>query len=113
MEEQYIVFVKIDDAGYIIAVNSSAFLRETVGWIEIDRGYSEKYHHAQGNYFNQSIVTEFGAWRYKLIGGAVAECTPDEIAAQEALLPVPGLSDAERIAELEAALDLLLSGVTE
>ena len=112
MDEAYIVYVRTD-GGYITAVNSSAFLRETNGWTEIDRGLEEKHHHAQGNYFPQTIQTEGGAWRYKLTNGAIMECTAEEIAAQENAIPSPTVSDKERIAELEAALDLLLSGVTE
>jgi hypothetical protein len=41
------------------------------------------------------------------------ECSAEEIAEQESALPKPPMSDKERIAELEEALDLLLSGVTE
>ena len=112
MDEAYIVYVKTDGE-YITAANSSAFLRDADGWTEIDRGEGLRYHHAQGNYFPHPIQTEGGAWRYKLADGAVTECSAEEIAAQEAALPMPDESDKERIAELEAALDLLLSGVTE
>ena len=51
MEKHYIVYCKTDPNGYITAVNSSAFLLDTAGWTEIDSGYGDKYHHAQGNYF--------------------------------------------------------------
>lgn len=87
---EYIVYTKTNSSGYIIAVNSSAFLTETTGWEEIDSGYGDKYHHAQGNYFPQPIVTDGGAYRYKLVDGVPTECTAEEIAAQEeALKPVP------------------------
>lgn len=86
----YIVYVKTDSNGYITAVNSSAFLPDTTGWTEIDRGYGDKYHHAQGNYFPQPIITMGGAYRYKLVDGKAMECTAEEIAKQEeALKPVP------------------------
>lgn len=113
MENPYIVYVKTDGNGYVTAVNSSAFLNDTDGWTEIDHGNEEKFHHAQGNYFVKPIQTEDGAWRYKLTNGAVVECSAEEIAEQESALPKPPMSDKERIAELEEALDLLLSGVTE
>lgn len=78
----YIVYVKVND-GYITAVNSSAFLTDTADWLEIDRGYGDKYHHAQGNYFPMPIITESGAYRYKLIDDKVIECTEEEIQDQE------------------------------
>ena len=78
-----IVYVKTNDSGYITAVNSSAFLSDTTGWAEIDRGYGDKYGHAQGNYFPEPIYTHGGAYRYKLVDGQPQECTPEEIAAQE------------------------------
>ena len=80
---EYIVYVKPDDSGYITAVNSSAFLSETAEWVEIDRGFGDRYHHAQGSYFPQRIWTDGGAYRYKLIDGKPVECTAEEIATQE------------------------------
>ena len=117
----YIVYVKTDSVGYITAVNSSAFLPDTAGWTEIERGYGDKYHHAQGNYFPQPIITEGGAYRYKLVDGVPTECTAEEIAAQEeALKPVPTPSLENRVevletdaAETREALEMILSGVTE
>lgn len=91
--EQYIVYVKINAYSYIIAADSSEFLTDTTGWTEIDRGYGDKYHHAQGNYFPKSVITEGGAYRYKLIDGKPVECTAEEIKAQEeANKPVPEAS---------------------
>lgn len=83
MENSHSVYVKTNSDGYITAVNSSAFLTDTTGWIEIDSGYGNKYHHAQGNYFPQFIFTDGGAYRYKLVGGKPVECTPEEIREQE------------------------------
>ena len=79
---EYIVYVKINPAGYITAVNSSAFLTDLTGWTEIDSGTGDKYHHAQGNYFPLPLMTEGGAYRYKLAGGKPVECTPEEIQGQ-------------------------------
>ena len=102
----YIVYVKTDSGGYITAVNSSAFLTDTTGWTEIDSGYGDKYHHAQGNYFPESIITEGGAHRYKLVDGKPVECTAEEIAAQEEVLkPVPTPSLENRVEVLESTTD--------
>lgn len=82
----YIVYAKTVSSGHITAVNSSAFLPDHTGWTQIDEGYGDKYHHAQGNYFPQPIITMGGAYRYKLVDGKPLECTAEEIAAQEAAL---------------------------
>lgn len=76
---EYIVYVKVNESGYITAVNSSAFLADVTGWVEIDRGYGDKYHHAQGNYFPEPIIIMGGAYRYKLVAGEVKMCTEEEI----------------------------------
>lgn len=83
MENPYIVYVKTNVNDYITAVNSSAFLTDTTDWTEIDSGYGDKYHHAQGNYFDKSIMTMGGTYRYKIVGGEVVECTAEEIKVQE------------------------------
>ena len=83
MENSYIVYVKTNTHSYITAVDSSAFLDDVNGWTVIDSGYGDKYHHAQGNYFEKPIMTEGGAYRYKLIDGEAVECTAEEINAQE------------------------------
>jgi len=79
---EYHVYVKVKD-GHITAVDSSAFLADAAGWVQIDSGSGDKYHHAQGNYFPESILTDSGAYRYKLVDGKAVRCTPEEIAAQE------------------------------
>lgn len=106
--DEYKVFVKVNEFGYIAAINSSAFLADTSGWTKIDSGASDKYHHAQGNYFPMPIMTAGGAYRYKLVNGKPVECTPEEIQEQEKanqpeLPPDPGDYEA-RIQALETEL---------
>lgn len=36
MEDKYIVYVRVNELGYIVEINSSAFISDTTGWIEID-----------------------------------------------------------------------------
>lgn len=79
---KYVVYVKTNEAGCITAVHSSAFLSDLIGWTEIDSGTGDKYHHAQGNYFPLPLMTEDGAYRYKLADGKPVECTPEEIQGQ-------------------------------
>ena len=108
---EYIVYVNPNENSYITAVNSSAFLTDTTGWVEIDRGYGDKYHHAQGNYFEKPVMTMGGAYQYKLVDGAPVECTAEEIAAQEeANKPDPVPEEPTVWDELDAAYQ---SGYTE
>lgn len=100
---EHIVYVKVNHSGYISDINSSIFLSDITGWTEIDRGYGDKYSHAQNNYFPDVIMTDDGAYRYKLVEGKPVECTAEEIAEQEeANKPIPVPTPEERIAELEA-----------
>lgn len=110
----YIVYVKTNSNGYITAVNSSEFLTDTTDWVEIDSGYGDKYHHAQGNYFPESIITDGGAYRYKLVDGVPVECTPEEIAEQEeANVSTSTPTQEERIAELEEENAMLMECLLE
>lgn len=81
MEEPYIVYAKTDAENRITDINSSAFLSSTDGLTEIDNGYGDKYHHAQGNYFPQPIIDERGIYRYKLVNGKPIERTQQEMDA--------------------------------
>ena len=113
-EKPYIVYVKTNSDGYITAVNSFAFLSDTNGWVEIDSGYGDKFHHAQGNYFPQSIITMGGAYRYKLIDGTVVECTTVEIAEQEAAnVSTYTPTQEERISALEEENAMLMECLLE
>ena len=103
--ETYIVYCKVNDNGYIIAINSSAFLSDLTGWTQIDSGTGDKYHHAQGNYLPGPLMTMGGAYRYKLVNGKPVECTSEEIQQQEeANQPEPTPSQEERIKALEEEL---------
>ena len=106
----YIVYAKLDDANRITAVNSSAFLSDTDGWTEIDSGYGDKHHHAQGNYFPKPIMDERGIYRYKLEDGKPVERTQEEMDA-DYVPPVQKPSDKERITALEEALTAIEEGI--
>ena len=85
----YKVYVKTDETGRITSVNSDAFLPDTDGWTQIDEGEGDKFMHAQGNYFQQSIMTIEGVYRYKLVDGKAVERTAAEIQADIAAIPPP------------------------
>ena len=114
LSDKNTVYVKTSDPGYIIDVNSSAFLEDIAGWTEIDQGSGDRYHHAQGNYFPQPIMTDGGAYRYKLVEGIPVECTPEEIAEQEtANQTEPASSQEERIRALESQNEMLVQCILE
>lgn len=98
------VYVRPDERGRIIAVNSSAFLRDTQGWVKIDEGDGDRYAHAQGYYFPRPILEEHMIPVYRLADGKPQERTQEEIDADIAAIPPPPPSQAERIKELENQL---------
>ena len=98
----YSVYVQMDTQGRITAVNSSAFVPEDWG-TEIDSGYGDKYHHAQGNYLPGGLYTEDSIPRYKLQDGQAVERTEAEISADRAARPAPEPTQA---AQIQAAVRL-------
>lgn len=103
--QPYGVYIKTDEQQRIIAVNSSAFLRDTTDWTEIDSGYAYKYHHAQGNYLDKPIMDERGVYRYKLVDGKPVERTAEEMDADYAARPAPPPTTEQRVGTLEAVTD--------
>lgn len=97
MEDKYTVYVRTDEAGRIIEVNSSAFLADTAGWTAIDEGYGDKYHHAQGNYFQLPLYGTDGCANYKLADATPALRTEEEKAAEIAARPTPEPTSFDRV----------------
>ena len=100
----YDVYVKPDESGRITAINSSAFLTDTDGWVKIDHGVSDKFHHAQGNYFPKPIMDERGIYRYKLVDGKVVERTQEEMDA-DYVPPEQKPTTEQRVDALETTTD--------
>ena len=109
-DNPYIVYVRTDSNGCITSVNSSAFLPKTTGWVQIDSGHGDRYHHAQGNYFSQPIIDNRGIYRYKLVNGKPVERTQEEMDA-DYVPPEVKPTDAERILQLESEKKLLTAQV--
>ena len=101
--QPYGVYVKTDETGRIITINSDAFLPDTDGWVKIDEGYGDRYHHAQGNYLPGPLMDERGILRYKLEDGKPVERTQEEMDA-DYTPPVPAPTAEERMTEIESAL---------
>ena len=101
MDQPWRVLVRVDDAGRIVDINSSAFVQDDAGWVEIDAGCGDRCHHAQGNYLPGPLVDERGVYRYKLVDGEVVERAQEEIDA-DYHEPVPEPSEID-IALVELA----------
>lgn len=115
----YRVYVKTDEDGRITAINSSAFLPDAKGWTMIDQGHGDRYAHAQGNYLEKPMMDDRGIFRYKMVDGKPVERTTEEMEADYVPPePEPDLAAEvaalrESNAQLQEALDLLLSGEVE
>lgn len=108
-ETTYKIYIKTDDSNRVTAINSSAFLTDPTGWIEVDEGTGDKYHHAQGHYLPLGLMTEDGIYQYKYVDGTVQERTADEIQVdRDAIPPAPQVMSA---AEMTAILNALTEGV--
>ena len=94
--ENYQVYIKAVN-GAVVAVNSSAFLLDATGWTQIDEGMGDKYHHAQGHYFDKPLVNISGTHNYVLDSGIARQCTDAELAAELAEI------EAGNIGTLKAA----------
>lgn len=103
--EQYQVYIIIDGKNRIVSVDSSAFISETTGWVQIDEGTGDRYHHAQGNYFPGPLYDERGIPRYAYVPDGDPkwrERTQEEIDA-DYVPPEP----VKTVDELAAENDLL------
>ena len=110
--QPYIVYVRTDEVARVTAINSSAFISDVIGWVQIDSGYGDKYHHAQGNYLPKPLYDDRGICRYKLVDGKPVERTQEEMDA-DYVEPEAQPSTDERVAKLEAQNETLLECLLE
>lgn len=91
MDNTYKVYIKIESNGYVIAIDSEWNINDLTDWIEIDEGSTsdDKYHHAQGNYFNKPLTDDNGCHNYVYENGAVRETTTEEKAVELDSFPKP------------------------
>lgn len=102
--EKYSVYIKTDETGRIVAVNSDAFLSSLDGWTKIAEGHGDKFHHAQGNFLDKPLMDDNGVFRFCLKNGKIKERTKKEMAADVQEQPVQP-TDRERLDELEKAFE--------
>lgn len=104
MDDKYSVLVKVDETGRVVAINSSAFVHDTEGWTEIDSGWGDRFHHAQGNYLPSALADPRGLYRYKLVDGHIVPRTAEEIEA-DYVPPVQIPTVEDRLKLIEAAIE--------
>lgn len=75
------VYAKVAEDGRVLDINSDAFISDLTGWVEIDQGTGDKYHHAQGNYLPGPLIDLRGLAMYKLEDGKIIPRTAKEIEA--------------------------------
>lgn len=116
------VLVLLGDKNTILSVDSSAFLSDTKGWVKIDAGAGDRYRHAQNNYFPKPKYDDRGIPRYAYVQDGSPkwrERTQEEMDADyvepQPVTPLEARVGAVEIktGDLEEALDMILSGVTE
>ena len=110
--QPYKVLVRVDDAGRVVEINSSAFITNTDGWVEIDHGEGDAFHHAQGNYFPHPIMDERGVYRYKLVDGKPIERTQEEMDA-DYTPPEQKPTTEQRVDALETTTDDIILMMAE
>ena len=110
--DEYLVYIRVDDAGRVVDINSSAFLTDTDGWMKIDRGHGDRYHHAQGNYLPGPLMDDRGVYRYKLVDGKPAERTQEEMDA-DYTPPEQKPTTEQRVDALETTTDDIILMMAE
>lgn len=109
-EKPYSVYVKTDERGVLIDIDSDAFLTSFDGWEKIDEGYGDKYHHAQGNYLEKPKTDENGVYRYERKNGKIKERKKKDMEADVQERPKQP-TDRERIEELANAVKELVQTI--
>ena len=108
------VYARLDGAGNITAINSSAFLQDATDWTLIDEGVGDRYHHAQGHYLDGGIYTDDGIPLYRCDGTQVIQRTEEEIEADRAAISAPPVSptNAELMDAILELAELMTGGAT-
>ena len=99
----YKVYAKVAEDGRVLDINSDAFIPDLTGWVEIDQGTGDKYHHAQGNYLPGPLIDLRGLAMYKLEGGNIIHRTVEEIEAGYA--PATVATIPQQIAAIMAVIE--------
>ena len=85
------VYIKTDADGKIIRCDGGYTTPlDLIGWIEIDKGYGDRFNLCQTHYFDGGLYTDDGFCRYKYVDDVIVLRTPEEIEADRlAIPPIP------------------------
>lgn len=101
---EFTVYVKVDENGRIIDINSSLFLKDPSGWVEVARGVGDKFQHAQGNFLPKALYS-MGIPVYKMEMGEIKERSEEEILAD---IKAPEKTEIEkRIETIEKSVKVI------
>ena len=101
---EFSVYVKLDENGRIIDINSNLFLNDLSGWVEVARGAGDSFQHAQGNYLPKPIFN-MGVPVYKMEMGEIKERSEEEIRAD---IKAPEKTEIEkRIETIEKSVKVI------
>ena len=109
-KDPVMVYIQVDAESRITAINSSIFLLEPEGWVQIDEGFGDQYTHAQNQYLTKGLMDQQGCFNYTLdeskpMGEKAVERTEAEKQAEIDARPEPPTSEmnvlGQRIVELK------------
>lgn len=109
------VYVLPDSENRILRIEGGytiSNIENIADWVLIDEGEGDRFNLCQSNYLPTPLMDDRGIYRYKLVNGNPVERTQAEMDA-DYTEPEAQMSDAERIAELEAQNDMLLECLLE
>lgn len=107
---EFSVYVKVDDAGRVIDINSSMFLKNTDGWTEIARGVGDAFQHAQANFLSKPIYN-MGIPMFKMEKGEIKERSAEEINSD--IKPAEKPMIEKRIDRIETVLNNINELITK
>lgn len=113
MDEKSKVYILINERNCVARIEGGYTTpADLAEWIYIDEGDGDKYNLCQTHYLPDNLTDDRGIYQYKFIDGEIVKRTQAEIDADYIPISEPQSND-ERIAQLERAIELLLSGAIE
>lgn len=104
------VYIQTDINKIVTAINSSIFLQDTTGWIEIDEGNGDKYAHAQSQYLTKGLMDEKGRFNYKYDTSLVVltEAEKEVLFPPTPILPTEVDLMKQELANVQEVLDFMI-----
>ena len=106
------VYIQTDINKTVTAINSSIFLQDTTGWIEIDEGNGDKYAHAQSQYLEKGLMDEKCRFNYKYDNVLIelTEAEKEILFPQITLVPTEVELLRQELITMQEAFDFMIMG---